>query len=286
MTEPAAPYLTYCPVGCIARLETTSIVLPEGTLRRCTECGQLLSQVSDAAYWRSMEQFDEHGYNVLGPRQRARQVHVAHRRLGRICSLLGTTPPQTRLLDVGCSRGDFLVAARGLGFQAEGVEPAPNAAQTAQAAGLKVHVGLLEDVRLADASFDAITLFEVIEHLKHPRSLMAECQRILKPGGIMLLSTGNAASWTARAMGGRWDYFHIAKDGGHVSFYNPRSMALLATRTSFKVARLETARVKFYEKGEVAPWRYAAAKAAAEVLNLPARLARRGHDMLAFLRRK
>ena len=87
-------------------------------------------------------------------------------------------------------------------------------------------------------------------------------------------------------MGARWDYFNIAKDGGHVSFYNPRSMALLATRCGFELTRLETARVKFYEKGEVPPWRYALAKAGAEILNLPARLARRGHDMLAFLWRK
>ena len=59
----------------------------------------------------------------------------------------------------------------------------------------------------------------------------------------------------------------------------------MTTRAGFATERSETSRVKFYEKGEVARWRYVAGKLAAELLNLPARLTGRGHDMLAFLRR-
>ena len=49
--------------------------------------------------------------------------------------------------------------------------------------------------------------------------------------------------------------------------------------------RIETARVKFHEKPDTNPALYASGKLLAELLNGPARLARRGHDMLAFLRR-
>ena len=94
-----------------------------------------------------------------------------------------------------------------------------------------------------------------------------------------------SASWTVAAMQARWDYFDIARDGGHISFYNPRSIALLGARANFTVERIETSRVKFHEKGEVAHWRYVAGKLTAEFLNLPARLTGRGHDMLAYLRR-
>ena len=167
----------------------------------------------------------------------------------------------------------------------EGVEPAANIAAAARAQGLQVHTGLLADIRLPSASFDAITLFEVIEHLKEPLALLRECQRVLKPGGLLVLSTGNTASWTVAAMQERWDYFHIAKDGGHISFYNPRSLALLAMRAGFAAGRIETSRVKFREKGDVAHWRYIGGKLCAELLNLPARLTGRGHDMLAYLRR-
>ncbi|MGE0557684.1 MAG: class I SAM-dependent methyltransferase, partial [Burkholderiales bacterium] len=151
--------------------------------------------------------------------------------------------------------------------------------------GLPVRTGLLEDQRFADATFDALTLFEVVEHLRTPLPLLTECRRVLKPGGILLISTGNAASWTAAVMGAGWDYFDMSRDGGHISFFNPRSMAALAANAGFSVVRIDTARVKFHDRENTQRWRYALGKLAAEALNLPARLAGRGHDMLAWLRK-
>lgn len=284
MTEPIPPYITECPIGCGAPLTPTAIALPEGPLRRCTVCGQLLSQIDEPAYWRSMRQFDQQQFNMPTPRELDRRCKVARRRLSRISALLKQPPAAIRVLDVGCSRGSFLAAGARLGFRMEGVEPAAGIAAAARAQGLNVHTGLLEDIGLAAASFDTVTLFEVIEHLKEPLALLRECRRVLKPGGLLVLSTGNTASWTVAAMRERWDYLHIAKDGGHISFYNPRSVALLASRSGFAVERIETARVKLFEQGDVARWRHAAGKLAAELLNLPARLAGRGHDMLVFLR--
>ena len=285
MAEPAPAYITACPVGCTAGFTPTALVLPEGALQRCAGCGQLLSRIGEAAYWASMRQFDQHEFNQPAPRELGRRFKVARRRLHTISALLDKPPASLHVLDVGCSRGNFLAAGEKLGFHMEGVEPAANIAAAARAQGLKVHTGLLADIHLPSAAFDAITLFEVIEHLKEPLPLLRECHRVLKPGGLLVLSTGNTASWTVAAMRERWDYFHIAKDGGHISFYNPRSIALLATRAGFAAERIETSRVKFHEKGDVARWRYVAGKLAAELLNLPARLTGRGHDMLAFLRR-
>ncbi len=284
MIEPLQPYVTACPVGCNAPLTVTDMKLPEGPLRRCGECGQLLSQIEESAYWRSMRQFDRQDFNLAPTHELKRSFSIARRRLRTIRALLKQMPSAIRVLDVGCSRGNFLAAGIRLGFQMEGVEPAATVAAAAQAAGHTVHAGLLEQLDLPPASFDAITLFEVIEHLKHPLPLLSACRRVLKPGGLLVLSTGNTASWTAEAMRERWDYFNIAKDGGHISFYNPRSVALLAARSGYTVKRIVTARVKFYEKGDVARWRYITGKLLAEMLNLPARLAGRGHDMLVYLR--
>ena len=87
------------------------------------------------------------------------------------------------------------------------------------------------------------------------------------------------------AMSADWDYLDMARDGGHISFYNPRSMAKLAERARFEVARIDTARVKFHDKENTPRWRYVLGKLTAEILNLPARLSGRGHDMLAYLRK-
>ena len=285
MNSPQHRYVESCPVGCAAPLAATAIVLPEGPLLRCSGCGQLVSQVSAARYWETMRQFDRADFNQPVGRELERRFTVARRRLAVIARLLGKNPEEIRLLDVGCSRGQFIAAAGELGFDAEGVEPAPQVAAAARAAGLKVRTGLLEEQPFAAASFDAVTLFEVIEHLKAPRPLLAECRRILKPGGLLVLSTGNTASWTAAAMGARWDYFHIAKDAGHVSFYHPASVVRLAANCGFDAVRIETARVKFHEKGDVPAWRYTLGKIAAELLNVPARLLGGGHDLLAYLRR-
>ncbi|MGV3628285.1 MAG: class I SAM-dependent methyltransferase [Betaproteobacteria bacterium] len=281
----AGPYVTTCPVGCTAPITDTDIVVAEGALRRCNGCGQLLSRTSTARYNETMAQFNAADFNTPQGRELERRQAVARQRLSRIAVLLGKVATDIRVLDVGCSRGQFVAAAIAAGYRAEGVEPAPRIAEAARAAGVPVRTGLLEEQHFPDGSFDALTLFEVIEHLREPLPLLAECRRVLKPGGILLVSTANAASWTAAAMGSGWDYFDMQKDGGHISFYNPGSMAKIAANAGFAVARLDTARVKFHDKENTTRPLYVAGKLAAELLNLPAQLAGRGHDMLAYLRK-
>ena len=285
-TETTPRLIQHCPVGCDAPLVASAIVLPEGPLLRCAGCGQLVSQITTATYQRSMAAFDSPEFNRPSSSESARRVALARRRLARAARLLGKTPGEIRLLDVGCSRGDFVAAAAQLGFHAEGVEPASHIAAAACAAGLTVHSGLLEEQHFAAASFDVVTLFEVIEHLPAPTALLRECHRILRPNGILIASTGNTASWTVAAMQARWDYFHVAQDAGHVSFFNPRSIELIAARTGFGVARIGTTRVRFVEASAVPRWVYRLGKIAAEFANLPARLLGRGHDLLVYLRRQ
>lgn len=285
MNNPENRYLNTCPVGCNAPLETTEYVLPEGALLRCTACGQLLSQCTEARYWESMQEFDDPQGTLPNARSEARRFRRSKKFLDRIAALLRQPPSQIRLLDVGCSSGAFLGAAVQLGYAAEGVEPAPKAAATAQAAGLRVKQGLLHEVGYADGQFDAVTLFEVIEHLKHPQELLEECRRILRPGGILLVGTGNAASWSMAAMGAKWEYLSIAAHGGHVSFFSPHSMKVLAQRTGFDVADVRTRGVRFCEKGDCPAPVYRTTKLAGELLNPLAAMLDRGSDMAVYLRR-
>jgi len=285
MSNPQSRFLSTCPVGCDAPLETTGYILPEGALLRCSACGQLLSQCSEARYRQSMQEFDDPQGTLPKEGSEAGRLRRSKKFLDQIAKLLGQPPGEIRLLDVGCSSGAFLHAAVKLGFRAEGVEPAPKAAATAQAAGLKVHRGLLQEAGYADGQFDAITLFEVIEHLQQPQELLRECRRILRPGGILLVGTGNTGSWSMAALGARWEYLHIARHGGHVSFFNPGSIASLAQRSGFSVAAVRTRGVRFCEKGDCAKPVYRIAKIAGELLNAFAALLDKGHDMAVYLRR-
>ncbi len=285
MTETVRPYLKACPVGCGRTLENTQYLLPEGALLRCPSCGQLLSQCTEEWYWQSMQEFNDPQGTLPNAQSVQRRFRRSKKFLGQIARLLNRKPADIHLLDVGCSSGAFLGNATELGYRGEGVEPAPKAAATAQAAGLSVKQGLLQDVGYADGQFDAITLFEVIEHLKEPLALLKECQRILSPGGILLIGTGNAAGWTAQSMGKKWEYFDIRKHGGHISFYNPDSIEALAKRAGFTVALIKTRGLRFYEKGEVPRPLYLAAKIVAELSQPLARLLNKGNDMAVYLRR-
>jgi 2-polyprenyl-3-methyl-5-hydroxy-6-metoxy-1,4-benzoquinol methylase len=190
-----------------------------------------------------------------------------------------------RLLDVGCSSGALVEAAQTLGFIAQGVEPAPKAAAAAQAAGLNVQRGLLEEVAYPAGSFDAITLFEVLEHIREPLLLLKECYRVLNQRGLVVIGTGNTASWTAGAMGAQWEYLDISRHGGHVSFFNPWSLTVLAQRAGFRTETIYTRNVRFANRGEMTGAAYKWRKLAGELLSLPARVLNRGHDLLAFLRK-
>jgi len=191
-----------------------------------------------------------------------------------------------RLLDVGCSSGALLRVATRLGFDAEGVEPAARAVETARQNGLRVHRGLLHEQHFADGYFHAITMFELIEHLPEPLAVLHECSRILCAGGVLAVSTPNAASWTAKIMGARWENFDLIKRGGHISFFNPRSIRLAAQRGGMVVERIETRGVRFFEKGELPSALHSIAKLGSELLNVPSQLAGRGHDMLVFMRKR
>jgi 2-polyprenyl-3-methyl-5-hydroxy-6-metoxy-1,4-benzoquinol methylase len=145
--------------------------------------------------------------------------------------------------------------------------------------------GFLEDIHFPEGAFNIITLFEVLEHLKNPLSLTRECNRILNPGGIVIIRTGNSASWTCRHMKERWEYFHISKHGGHVSFFNPFSIKHLAERSGFKSEKMITYAVRFYEKGDVSYPVYRIAKFFSELLNAPSSLFNKGHELLVYLRK-
>jgi 2-polyprenyl-3-methyl-5-hydroxy-6-metoxy-1,4-benzoquinol methylase len=104
--------------------------------------------------------------------------------------------PLGRILDVGCGNGNRLVSFQKLGWDAEGQEVDPNAASEARnVSGVPVHLGPLEEVGFPDASFDVVTGSHVIEHAYDPVSLLKECRRILRPEGILVITTPNGESY-------------------------------------------------------------------------------------------
>lgn len=126
-----------------------------------------------------------------------------------------------RLLDVGCSTGDFLNVAKG-SFSVEGIELSDWAADAAQRSGLIIHRQQLADFR-PEATYDVITLWGVIEHFEHPAQELAHLSRLLSPGGLVCLWTGDFDSLFSKLLGERWWYIL----GQHIQYFTRRSIERL-----------------------------------------------------------
>jgi SAM-dependent methyltransferase len=97
----------------------------------------------------------------------------------------GSGPP--RLLDVGCGYGGFVALMRDRGWDAEGVDPSPVTVAAASAKGIPVRLGTLDEFSDSGASYRAITMFYVLEHLFDPMSALRKVFALLEPGGVLLL---------------------------------------------------------------------------------------------------
>lgn len=277
------PHISRCPNGCKNALRDSVLALPEGLLRLCGACGQLVSRCSKTLYLQSNQEWDIETGTWPSSKDLRRLETRRKRTLKTVAKLLGKKNQDIHLLDVGCSSGAFVWIAGRMGFRAEGVEPAEKPARTGRERGLTIHCGFLEKLRLPGDSFDVITLFEVIEHLDKPMPLLNECHRLLKQDGILVIGTGNTDSWTRRIRKDRWDFFDMHQHGGHISFFNPRSMQVLADRTGFRLTKVTTSSVKLCEKGELPHVLYRLAKIGAQLLNPFARTLGKGHQMELYL---
>ncbi|MCP3953181.1 MAG: class I SAM-dependent methyltransferase [Desulfobacterales bacterium] len=249
---------------------------------KCSECGQLFFIGDETYYSDSISKFD--AYCGTCPEQKISKRMLARtlKTIRRVEQLLGKKRTALRALDVGCSSGGLIRTLESIGVEAQGVEPMPKPAQAASDYGFTVYQGYLEELGLPENTYNLITLFEVIEHLRNPVALLSECRRLLEPKGVLVIRTGNADSWTVRFMKEKWDYF--SPWVGHISFFNPRSMRLLAERTGFRLEKINYHSVSLFKKEDVSPALFRAGKILAELLNFPSKMAGKSHEIEVYLR--
>jgi len=117
---------------------------------------------------------------------------------------------QGRLLDFGCGAGGYIRQMAALGWKVEGLDLNSSAVEAARAAGLNVREGTLPGVKLVrdpsgePASFDAVTMWQAIEHIPSPKQTLPEVYRLLAPGGVLAISLPIYDSLPARRFGADW----------------------------------------------------------------------------------
>lgn len=140
--------------------------------------------------------------------------------------------PGGRLLDVGCGEGRLLRRLAELGWRGEGVDTDPIAIQRAAASGVEAHCGALADQRYGEATFDAVTQRHAIEHVHDPIALLAECARILKPGGRLTLMTPNAESWAHAVFG---EHYMALDPPRHLHLFTQRALENAVRRAGLAI---------------------------------------------------
>lgn len=165
-------------------------------------------------------------------------------------------PHGSKVLDVGCGYGQFLVLAKERKFQVFGTELAEEpAGYVEKEYKIPVFHGILEDSSFEDGYFDVITLWFVLEHLMDPRKTILKCFNLLKKGGVLVICVPNIdfrqmlvpfQNFTMldsffRKIGikvGTVKFFHAVDPPAHLYGFNQRSLGFLLGRTGF-------AKVKF-----------------------------------------
>jgi SAM-dependent methyltransferase len=206
---------------------------PGGLLVECKECGLVCRHPVgeqadyDAVYAKAS------GENWVSARPRLDRSIISEFLMDRV-------RVDARILDIGCFDGQLLdsLPAR---YELFGIEPGLAAASLARKKGINILGASLDAPNLPEGGFDAVLAVDVIEHLVQPKLLIERGLSLARPGGWLLVSSGDSSAWSFRMAGGRYWYSAVAE---HLSFISPRWARRLDLRN--KVDHLEFRRFRYY----------------------------------------
>ena len=130
-----------------------------------------------------------------------------------------------------------MAAMRERGFETHGLEISETIASHARERfGFDtVHIGPLEQAPYPDEHFDLITMWDVVEHVADPVSLLTRARELLAPGGLLVIETQDIDSRFARVLGPKWHHY---KHEEHIYHFNPSTVETLLGQAGFRVDRL------------------------------------------------
>lgn len=204
-----------------------------------------LREIYSFDYYRNEAFFDvdsenEHLYgyhDYFSERFIKQQDH--QRIIGRMVQLGDASPAAgaQRFLDVGCGLGYLLDVAHDHGFEVEGIDCNPTAADWI-AAKFRFPVFCGDFMAYEGNPFDAVAMLDVIEHLPRPFEALEKAASLVRPGGVFVLSTMDSDSLVSRVIGKRLEDFRRTRE--HLYFFNRRTIRAALERVGFEVLRIDS----------------------------------------------
>lgn len=239
-------HYTHCPICHHDHLSAVFNVIDQlvsresFTILECEQCGCRLTQgapdrSASSRYYESAD-YISHSNTRQGLINRIYQLVRKRTLLQKVKWVERSTGLSAgRILDVGSGTGAFVAALRKAGWQADGLEPDPTARRVAQDDFGVALLDIDQLFSLPDHTFDAITLWHVLEHVHDLDGYLQQFQRLLKPGGSLLVALPNHTSWDAIHFGKWWAAYDVPR---HLYHFSPRSIQHLSKRHRFSVASI------------------------------------------------
>ena len=208
----------------VVRCQGCSLVY---TLPRLTE--EQLAAMYQTAYWQSDDAKD-FGYTDY---LKDKDLYLNTYRMRREV-ITNRKPQPGRVLDVGSAAGYFLATMKEVGWETHGIELSKYMAEkSVEMFGLdRVESGSITEVDLEAGSYDAITFWDVIEHLEDPTPHLRAARDLLKDDGLLVIETQNVESRFAKVMGRKWQHYKMAE---HLYHFSPKTVDTLLDRAGYRI---------------------------------------------------
>jgi SAM-dependent methyltransferase len=205
------------------------------TIVRCRRCSLALTDPAPSEA--ELDRYYPQGYHSTTRRYRGgmdRVLSLVHRsRIRSIERLLGGTGS---VLDIGCGPGVLINQMRSRGWRVRGTERSPSAAQQARDVfHLDVSAVDVDQLVAAGATFDAVVLWHVAEHLHAPGKTVRGIAHLLRPGGVLLIAVPNFGSPEARI--GRAGWFHLDVPR-HLVHFTPSTLGAILDAAGFRPVKV------------------------------------------------
>lgn len=204
--------------------------------QECTECG--LVRVNPQLTQGAISDIYRDGYEDKSKSLALASPHVLPGQELILNTLARLSGSKGHLLEVGCFEGQFMWAARELGWNVTGTEISQASVNYARENWrLDVHLGTLEEVNFPSERFDAVVLLDVIEHLPDPRRTLDEVNRVLRAGGALYVWTPNFDCLTRRVAHQHWGAVVFP---WHLYYFTPGTLERMVKETGFAPVEIST----------------------------------------------
>lgn len=157
--------------------------------------------------------------------------------------LIRALSDKKKLLDIGSGTGEFLAFMQSQGYDVCGIEPSEKAREFARKNN-KLELQTEDSIpKLADGSFDVITMWHVLEHVYQLNERMESLQRLLKNDGTLILALPNHESNDAAYYGKYWAAWDVPR---HLYHFNRKSIERLLEKHNFKLHAIKPMNMDSY----------------------------------------